>query len=319
MGMTTAAMAQVQHIVISEVGPRDGLQIERTFLPTEQKIALIDALSNTGLTKIEITGFVHPKIVPQLADAEAVAAGIARRPGVRYAAFVPNARGAERAVAAGIDDLKVGMAASDTFNELNVRMTTAQGMQAVDEIAGVAKGTKSRVVGAIATAFGCPYEGPIKPGRLEKMFEQLVGLGAPIIYLADTTGVANPDLVRRTVEGLRTRWPQARIGLHLHNTRGIGIANALAGLYCGVADFESSVGGLGGCPFAPRAVGNICTEDFVHMASEMGIATGIDLDALIDASRLAQQMLGRTLPGMVMKAGKASELHARDTARVKVD
>src|SRR5262245_662784 len=312
-------MSHMQKIMISEVGPRDGLQIERAFLPTAQKIALVDALSSTGLTKIEITGFVHPKVVPQLADAEAVAAGIARRPGVRYAAFVPNARGAERAVAAGIDDLKVGMAASDTFNELNVRMTTAQGMRAVDEIASVARGSRSRVVGAIATAFGCPYEGPIKPGRLAKMFEQLLGLDAPIIYLADTTGVANPDLVRRTVENLRTRWPQARIGLHLHNTRGIGIANALAGLYCGVADFESSVGGLGGCPFAPRAVGNICTEDFVHMASEMGIDTGIDLDALIEVSRRAQEMLGRTLPGMVMKAGKASELHRRDTARVKVD
>jgi hydroxymethylglutaryl-CoA lyase len=312
-------MSLPQRIVISEVGPRDGLQIERTFIATEQKIALIDALSRTGLSKIEATSFVRPKVVPQLADAEAVAAGIARREGVRYAAFIPNARGAERAVAAGIDDLKVGMAASDTFNELNVRMTTEQGMRAIDEIARVAKGTASRVVGGIATAFGCPYEGPVSPDRVQRMFAQLIEIGAPIVYLADTTGVANPDLVRRTVESLRTRWPQARIGLHLHNTRGQGIANALAGLYCGVTDFEGSVGGLGGCPFAPRAVGNICTEDFVHMADEMGIETGIDLDALIATSRMAQQILGRTLPGMVMKAGKASERHARDTARVKVD
>src|SRR5262245_47669375 len=148
-----------QRIVISEVGPRDGLQIEQAFIPTEQKIALIDALSRTGLEKIEVTSFVHPKVVPQLADAEAVAAGIERRENIRYAAFIPNARGAERAVAAGIDDLKVGMAASDTFNELNVRMTTEQGMRAIDDIARVAKGTDSRVVGGIATAFGCPYEG----------------------------------------------------------------------------------------------------------------------------------------------------------------
>jgi hydroxymethylglutaryl-CoA lyase len=312
-------MSLPQRIVISEVGPRDGLQIEPAFIPTERKVALIDALSQTGLDKIEITSFVHPKVVPQLADAEAVAAGIARRPGVRYAAFIPNAKGAERAVAAGIDDLKVGMAASDTFNELNVRMTTDQGMRAIDEIADVAKGTASRVVGAIATAFGCPYEGPVAPDRIRRMFEQLVGLDAPIIYLADTTGVANPDRIRRTVEDLRERWPGARIGLHLHNTRGLGIANALAGLYCGVADFESSVGGLGGCPFAPRAVGNICTEDFVHMAAEMGIATGIDLDALIETSRTAQEVVGRTLPGMVIKAGKAGELHRRDAARMKVD
>src|SRR5262245_62488138 len=164
-------MSLPQHIVVSEVGPRDGLQIERVFLPTEQKIALIDALSATGLTKIEITAFVHSKVVPQLADAEAVAAGIARRPGVRYAAFVPNAKGAERAIAAGIDDLKVGMAASDTFNELNVKMTTAQGMQAIDEIATLAKGSKSEVVGVIATAFGCPYEGAVAAERIDRMFE----------------------------------------------------------------------------------------------------------------------------------------------------
>jgi len=316
-GNQTVSFAQ--RITISEVGPRDGLQIEKAFLPTERKIALIDALSTTGLDKIEITGFVHPKVVPQHADAERVAAGIRRRPGVRYAAFIPNAKGAERAVAAGIDDLKVGMAASDTFNELNVRMTTAEGMRAVDEIASVVAGSASRLVGAIATAFGCPYEGAVSRERIHRMFEQLLAHGVPIIYLADTTGVANPERIRRTVEDLRTRWPQARIGLHLHNTRGIGIANALAGLYCGIADFESSIGGLGGCPFAPRAVGNICTEDFVHMAAEMGIETGIDLDALIATSQLAQEMLGRPLPGMVMKAGKASELASRHAPRAKVD
>jgi hydroxymethylglutaryl-CoA lyase len=192
-------------------------------------------------------------------------------------------------------------------------------MQAIDEIAEVTKGSKSRLVGGIATAFGCPYEGPIVADRLHRMFGQFMELGVPIIYLADTTGVANPERIHRTIEDLRTRWPDARIGLHLHNTRGQGLANALAGLYCGVTDFEGSVGGLGGCPFAPRAVGNICTEDFVHMASEMGIDCGIDLDALVAASRMAQDMVGRTLPGMVMKAGKAGELHRRDAERVKVD
>ena len=313
------AMTLPRSIAISEVGPRDGLQIEQAFIPTARKIALIDALSKTGLKKIEVTSFVHPKVVPQLADAEAVAAGIARHPGVRYGAFIPNAKGAERAVRAGIDDLKIGMAASDTFNELNVRMTSEQGIRAIDDIASVAKGSASRMVGGIATAFGCPYEGPIKPGRLHRMFGRLIELGAPIVYLADTTGVANPERIRRTIEDLRTRWPDARIGLHLHNTRGQGLANALAGLYCGVADFEGSVGGLGGCPFAPRAVGNICTEDFVHMASEMGIDTGVDLDTLIAASQTAQQAIGRALPGMVMKAGKAGELHRREAEKIKVD
>lgn len=306
-------------IEISEVGMRDGLQIERNFVPTETKIELIDALSGTGLKKIEITGFAHPKVIPQLADAEAVAAGIRRKPGVRYGAFVPNAKGAERAIAAGIDDLKVGVAVSDSFNRLNVRMTTDEGMRAIEEIAAAARGTRSRLVGGIATAFGCPYEGPVSRERMRKMMAQLLELGAPIIYLADTTGVANPAAIRRTVEDLQKAFPQAALGLHLHNTRGIGIANALAGLDCGVHHFEGSIGGLGGCPFAPRAVGNICTEDFVHMAHEMGIETGIDLDALIGVAQMAQQALGRTLPGMVMKSGKASELHAMDAARVKVD
>lgn len=306
-------------IEISEVGMRDGLQIERNFVPTETKIAIIDALSKTGLKKIEITGFAHPKVIPQLADAEAVAAGIRREPGVRYAAFVPNARGAERAIGAGIDDLKAGVAVSDSFNRLNVRMTTEEGMKAIDEIAAAAKGTQSRLVGVIATAFGCPYEGPVSRERMHRMMAQLLGHGAPIIYLADTTGVANPDRIRRTVEDLQKAFPEAELGLHLHNTRGIGIANALAGLDCGIRHFEGSIGGLGGCPFAPRAVGNICTEDFVHMAHEMGIGTGIDLDALIAAAQMTQEALGRTLPGMVMKSGKASELHAMDAVRVKVD
>ena len=181
-----------KRITISEVGPRDGLQIERHLLSAEQKIALIDRLSATGLTRIEVSAFVHPKVVPQMADAEAVFAGILRRPGVRYAGLVMNAKGAERALKADVDDIKTGIAASDSFNELNVRMTTAQGMQALEEIATLVKGTKSRLVGGIATAFGCPYEGPTPIARLEMLFEQLVGFGSPVIYLADTTGMANP-------------------------------------------------------------------------------------------------------------------------------
>jgi hydroxymethylglutaryl-CoA lyase len=308
-----------KRIVISEVGPRDGLQIEQRILPVEQKATLIDMLAATGLTRIEVTGFVHPKVIPQFADAEALLAQLARRPGIRYAAFVPNARGAERALAAGIDDLKSGVAASDSFNELNVRMTTEQGMRALEEIAAAAKGTDSKLVGVVATAFGCPYEGPVPIARVRQLFAQFVDLGATLIYLADTTGMANPAQIRATVEDLRRHWPQARIGLHLHNTRGIGIANALAGLECGIADFESSIGGLGGCPFAPRAAGNICTEDFVHMAAALGIETGIDVDRLIEVARHAETMIGRTLPGMVMKAGKSTERHAKEAPRRKLD
>jgi hydroxymethylglutaryl-CoA lyase len=306
-------------ISISEVGPRDGLQIEPKHIPAVDKIALIERLLVSGLKKIEVTGFVHPKVIPQLADAADVVASLRKPAGVRFAAFVPNAKGAERAIAAGIDDLKSGIATSDTFNELNVRMTTEQGMRALHEIHETTKGTQSRIVGVVATAFGCPYEGKVPEARLYRLLEQLASFGSPVIYLADTTGVANPALIQRTVEDLQRRWPEQRIGLHLHNTRGLGLANALTGLELGLRDFESSIGGLGGCPFAPRAVGNICTEDFVHMAHEMNIVTGLDLDSLIEAARFAQDILGRTLPGMVMKAGKASELHDRNARRVKVD
>ncbi len=312
-------MSMPQRIEVSEVGPRDGLQIEAGFIPTEQKLRLIDALSATGLPRIEVTAFVHPKVVPQMADAEAVLAAIGRRPGVRYGAFVPNAKGAERAIAAGVDDLKAGMAASDSFNELNTKMTTEQGMRAIAEIGQAVRGSGRQLVGVVATAFGCPYEGPVALDRVLALFGQLVELEAPLIYLADTTGMADPIGIQTLVSQLQARWPAQRIGLHLHNTRGLGLANALAGLQVGVADFESSVGGLGGCPFAPRAVGNICSEDFVHMLHAMGLATGIDLDALIGAARLAQEVVGRTLPGMVMKAGKASELHSKGVKAIKLD
>jgi hydroxymethylglutaryl-CoA lyase len=312
-------LALPKKVTVSEVGPRDGLQIEARHVPTAVKIELIERLVAAGIDRIEASSFVHAKVVPQLADAEQVFAGLTRKPGVRYGALVFNAKGAARALAAGVDDLKTGIAASDTFNELNIRMSTEQGMRALDEIAAMAKGTQVRLVGGIATAFGCPYEGEISRARLHQLFGQLVDYGAPLIYLADTTGVADPSAVRRTLEDLSRRWPNQRIGLHLHNTRGLGLANALAGIEFGVVDFESSIGGLGGCPFAPRAVGNICTEDFVHMLHAMGVETGIDLDALIDVARFTQKTLDRTLPGMVMKAGKATELHDKDARRTKVD
>jgi hydroxymethylglutaryl-CoA lyase len=306
-------------VTVSEVGPRDGLQIEARQVPTPTKIALVERLVDSGIDRIEVTAFVHPKVVPQMADAEQVFAGLQRQPGVRYGGLALNTRGAERAVAAKVDDVKTGIAASDSFNELNARMSTEQGLRTLDEIGRVVRGTEAQVVGGIATAFGCPYEGEVPLDRVRRVFEKFVVLGAPLIYLADTTGMANPASVRRTLEDVMAHFPGQRIGLHLHNTRGLGLANALAGLELGIVDFESSVGGLGGCPFAPRAVGNICTEDFVHMVHEMGIETGIRLDALIDTARFAQSALDRTLPGMVMKAGKASELHEKNAPKVKVD
>ena len=298
-----------QKVIISEVGTRDGLQIEPDFVATEDKIRLVDALSNAGISKIEVTGFAHPKVVPQLRDAEEVLRGIKRRSGTRYAAYVPNVRGTERALSAGVDELKAGFAASQTFNELNVRKSTESAVQTFREIAAAARGNPAQVVGVIGTAFGCPYEGRVEPDAVLTLIDAQVESGARTIYLADTTGMANPRVVVQLVQRAVARWPEVAFGLHLHNTRGVGIANALAGLEVGVRAFESSIGGLGGCPYAPRAVGNICTEDFVHMLHEMGYRTGIDLDALIDAAQLAEGVLGRALPGMVMKAGKATALH----------
>lgn len=296
-------------ITISEVGPRDGLQIEREFVATEDKIRIIDALTASGVPKLEVTGFAHPKIVPQLSDAAEVLAGIQRRPGTELAAYVPNVKGVERALACKIDVVKAGLAASESFNRLNVRMSTDEALGAYRAIVSAIEGTDLKVGAVIGTAFGCPYEGDVPVDRVLGIAEALLEGGAKVVLFADTTGMANPRRITDLVGVATARWPEARFGLHLHNTRGIGIANALAGIEAGIREFEASVGGLGGCPYAPRAVGNICTEDFVHMLHAMGYETGVDLDALIEAARLTEEIMGRSLPGMVMKAGKASELH----------
>lgn len=312
-------MSLPQSVTVSEVGPRDGLQIEKILLPTDDKLRMIAALADAGLTRIEVTGFVHPKVIPQFGDAIEVVSALPRREGVSYAAFIPNRRGAERAVAAGVDELKCGVAASDTFNRMNVRMDTATGMASLAEIAEAAQGTASRITGVVATAFGCPYEGAVGFDEVDRLFSHLENLGAKLVYLADTTGMADPAAVRDRVTRLAERHPDTRVGLHLHNTRGLGLANAFAGLECGVTDFEASIGGLGGCPFAPRAVGNICTEDFVHMCHRMGIATGLNLDRLLAAARVTQELLGRALPGMVLKAGPADVRFDPEAPREKLD
>lgn len=298
----------MSEIVISEVGPRDGLQIHKPFIPTDDKVRLVDALGASGLRKIEVTSFVHPKVVPQLADSAEVLARIQRRPGVRYAAFIPNAKGAERALACGLQDFKAGYATTKTFNELNWRMSTDAVVQAFRDIASAAKGTDVEVVGVLGTAFGCPYEGRVSLDDVLRLTGAMIETGTKLVYFADTTGMADPAGVAKVLEAAQARWPDIRFGLHLHNTRGLGLANALVGLQHGVRDFESSIGGLGGCPYAPLAVGNICSEDFVHMLHQMGETTGINLDLLIEAARLAETIVGR-LPGMVIKAGKATDLH----------
>jgi hydroxymethylglutaryl-CoA lyase len=302
------------HVRISEVGPRDGLQIEPAFLETRQKIALIDALSASGLRLIEAASFAHPKIVPQMRDAEAVMFGIQRPAGVRFGAFIPNAKGAERAIAAHVDDLKVGAAASDAFSELNVRMTVDKNLAILQEIADLARGTDCALVAVVGTAFGCPYSGAVPVERVLRIVDRYAELGITLTYFADTTGMASPREIRTVVEAVRARHPEMTLGLHLHNTRGLGIANALTGLELGIRDFESSIGGLGGCPFAPRAVGNISTEDFAHMVLQMGYTIDPDIDALIRCAELVERSVGHVVPGMVMKAGKTTDLHGRPLA-----
>ncbi len=295
---------------IREVGPRDGLQNEASWVPTEQKIQLLNALSQTGLKRIEAVSFVHPKAIPQMRDAAEVIAGTERASGVVYSAIVPNAAGAKRAVEAGVDEVEIFLSASESHNRKNVRMSVAESLLAAQEVAAILGEAAMPFDAVISTAFGCPYEGDVPLERVMWVAEQLLKLTPqPLrITLGDTTGMANPAQVDRIVTEFRQRFPAVTLSLHFHNTRGAGLANVLAGLQAGVTMFDSSLGGLGGCPYAPGATGNITTEDLVNMLHDMGVQTGIDLGKLIDCARLAQQFVGRELPSQVLKAGPRTQL-----------
>jgi len=298
-------------ITIREVGTRDGIQSLGAFIDTPHKIRLLEALSDTGLRRIEATSFVSPKAVPQMADATDVMARVHRRPGVIYEALVPNVRGAQDAIAARMDSVLVVLMASEAFNRKNVRMGVEDSLAQAASIKAVTDAAGMRCTGAIGTAFGCPYEGEVPEAHVFKLIERFAALGFDELMLADTTGMANPLQIERTMRRVLDRWgDRIAFGLHLHNTRGMGLANVVAGLNAGVVTFDASVAGIGGCPFAPQAAGNISTEDTVHMLHEMGYTTGIDLERLIEVARLAQDILGRELPGQVMKAGPRWRLHA---------
>ena len=298
-----------RRIFIHDVVARDGFQIEPKWIPTERKIEIIDLLSATGVAKIEATSFVSPKAVPNLRDAAEVMAGIARNPAVTYVALVPNARGAERALAANVDEIVLVVSASETHNRANVRRSVAQSFAGFREVLDVLRGSRVGVVGAIATAFGCPFEGTVPQTQLIDCVARYVDLGVDEVTFGDTTGMAHPKQVEQLMRGVGERFPDIALTLHFHNTRGMGLANVLAGLAAGVVRFEGCLGGLGGCPFAPGATGNVCTEDVVHMLQCMGYDTGVDLDRLLAASRRLAEIVGHELPGQVVKAGKASDLH----------
>jgi hydroxymethylglutaryl-CoA lyase len=293
---------------IREVGPRDGLQNEDVILTTAEKLRLIDALGATGLTEIEVGAFVKPQNVPQMADTAEVFARLRRRPGVTYSAIAPNVTGARRAVAAGVDAVQVFLSASESHNQSNVNMAVEQSLANVAAMAAIVRPAGRPFDAVLSVAFGCPFEGDVPVPRVLELCGRLLDLGAQQLTLGDTTGMAHPVLVRRVVLAFRERFPRQPLRLHLHSARGAGLANILAALECGVAEFDSSVGGIGGCPFAPGAPGNLCTEDLTHMLHEMGIATGLDLPALMDTARMLEAMLGHSVPSQTIKAGICKHL-----------
>lgn len=296
-------------VYITDVGPRDGFQIEPEPVSTALKIETINRLSQAGISSIEATSFVHPQFVPQMADAEAVMSGITRSPSTSYAVLVPNAKGAERALSTHPDQLNMVASASDSHNRANLRRGTFETLEGFRSVVEMAQKYAVRTMGGIATSFGCPFEGDVPVERVLDAVKAYVELGVSRIVLADTTGMANPEQVRRLVATVLEQAPDLELHLHFHNTRGMGLANVYAAFLEGVTHFDASIGGIGGCPFAPGATGNIDTEDTVHMFHEMGVETGIDLDRLMALARDLERALGHVLPGQVMKAGKTSDLH----------
>jgi len=294
-------------VSIREVGPRDGLQNEDP-VPTDGKVALIDELSQTGVARIEAVSYVHPKAIPQMADADEVWDRITKNPAVRYSALIPNTRGATRALAGGFTEIEVVVSASDTHNRHNVNRSTEESL---DDITGLvellhAGGATAEVI--IATSFGCPFEGDVPARRVAAIVDRVLADGADRVSFGDTTGMATPRRVREVIEAVGTR-PVPML-MHFHNTRGTGLANILTAMELGITEFDASVGGLGGCPYAPGATGNVATEEVVHMLEDMGIETGIDLDRLLGAAKSASQLVGKQLPSGVLRAGPRSRLVA---------
>lgn len=306
-----------QKVRVYEVGPRDGLQNEAAFVATEDKLRLIEALFAAGLPTVEVTSYVNPRWIPPLADAEQLLKQIAAHPTLsglrdRMTALVPNLRGLERAQPAGFSEIAVFMSASETHNLRNINKNHAQTWPAFEPVFAACAEAGIRVRAYVSTVWGCPYEGEVSPAVVADVAERLYRMGAYEISLGDTIGVGDPALTRRVLDAVGAKVPLDHVAMHMHDTRGTALANCLAGLQHGVRTFDASVAGLGGCPYAPGASGNLATEDLVYMLHRMGIETGIDLDRLVDAGLLAQEFLGRPLPGRALKA-----LAAERAARAK--
>ena len=305
----TSPVPEGSRITVCEVGPRDGFQNEATFIPTDRKIAIVNALFASSLRHMQVTSFVSPRAVPQLADAEDVLAGIDRPDGAYVTALVPNLRGAERAVRCALDAVHTVVSASETHNLKNVNRPVAQSLSEFEAVIDTLKSAGIAVEGGIATAFGCPFEGVVPPEQVARIARRYQELGADAVSLGDTTGMATPLTVRAAIRAIREAAPGLGIHLHFHNTRGVGLACVMTGLAEGVTHYDAAVGGLGGCPFAAGATGNICTEDLVYLLQESGFETGVDLEMLISAAQLTQDVIGRSLPGQVIKAGPRLKRH----------
>lgn len=294
------------HVRIVEVGPRDGLQNEPVFVPTEDKIRFIDLLTDAGLPVVEATSFVSPKAIPALADADRVFPAIAKRPGTRYPVLVPNVRGLERALTAGAREIALFTAASETFTKRNINMTIAESLAVFAAVMERARPEGLVVRGYVSTAFGCPYEGHVPPAKVVEVTRRLFALGVAEVSIGDTIGVATPNEITETVALLTDVAPIEKLALHLHDTRGTALANAYAGLHAGITCFDSAAGGLGGCPYAPGASGNLATEDLLYMLNGLGIETGVEIAKVAAASQFLAGVLGHALPGRYLAAYTAT-------------
>ncbi|MBP3041679.1 hydroxymethylglutaryl-CoA lyase [Bacillaceae bacterium Marseille-Q3522] len=303
---------------IWEVLPRDGFQMENQWIPTEEKIQIIRNLSATGINHIEVTSFVHPKAIPQLKDADEVVKRISNLEGVQLRALVPNLRGTERAIEAGIKKIKILLSATDSHSLSNSNCLVSEAQMDHQAIVNLAAKHNVKVSGSIAVAFGCPFEGKVPLAKIISILLEYKKMGITTISLADTVGMGNPRQISEMLCVLRERFPEFKFSLHLHNTRGMAFANAVAALEQGITDFDSSTTGLGGCPYAPNAAGNISTEDLVHAFHEMGIQTGIDLDALLEVAQKIKNIIGHDGGSFLLKAGPNNKLHTKVKGQQKL-
>ncbi|MCF8567829.1 hydroxymethylglutaryl-CoA lyase [Alicyclobacillus tolerans] len=306
-----------QNVMICEVAPRDGFQAEKTFIPTGLKIEIIRALAETGVRQIEVTSFVHPKAIPQLKDAEEVVRAVEDLKHITLRALVPNVKGAQRAIDSGIKKLKLMLSATDSHSLSNANCTVKEAMDAQEAIVEYAQNNGTEVSGSISVAFGCPYEGRVPVEKLLQIISRYRSMGIREVSLADTTGMANPMQMHQTLKTILDSFSDMTYSMHLHNTRGMAFANALVALEHGVTHFDASIAGLGGCPYAPGATGNIATEDLVHAFEEMGVSTGIDVDALLLVAEKTKSILGHDGGSFLLQAGPCSRLHEKPTGQHK--